>query len=121
VSRAEAGADELSGREHRPEVGVAGGRDRRRDADEDGVGGADDLGVGRDGPEPRGEGGAQALVGDVLDGRVAPVQLRHPPLAAVDARDPDPRLREPEREGEPDVAEADDRDGPILFHDASLA
>ncbi len=121
VPRAEAGADELGRRADRPEVGVTGGRDRRRHADEDGVGAPDHLGIGRHGPEPGREGRGQAFVADVLDRRVAVVQLHDPQLAAVDARDPDARLGEPEGERKPDVAEADDRDGPILFHDASLA
>ena len=118
---AEAGADELGRGEDRAEVRVPRRRHRRRDADEDGVGGADGVRVGLDRAEAGAQRGDKAGVGDVLDGRAAPVELVDPGRAGVEPGHREARLREPEGERQPDVSEPDDRDGPILFHDASLA
>ncbi len=104
------------------EDGVAGGADegevwlvvaveRGGDADDDDVGFGDAGEVGGGGERAGGDGGADAVRGDVLDVGVAGVEGVDFALIDVEADDADIFFCEAEDEGEADVAEAEDADG----------
>ncbi len=103
-------ADERGGRQHRPEIRVLGAGDRRRDADDDDVGIGQVRGRRVDDAEPAVDGGAEAIVRDVVDRRPAGVQLRDPAVVRVDPLDLETGLDERDREGQADVAQAEDGD-----------
>ncbi len=112
-------ADELGGRQDRPEVRVLGLVDRGRDADEDDVGLGELGGVGPDEPETRRQRAAQAIVRDVVDRRSAGAQLGDPTRVGIDALDLEPRLDERDGKREPDVAQADHGQATVFVHGSS--
>jgi hypothetical protein len=97
----------------RAEIGILRAGDRRRHAHDD------DVRLGQVGrrrlhdPEARRKGRREALVRDVVDRRTAGGELLDARGVGVDPLDLEAGLDEGDRERQPDVAEADDRDAAI--------
>ena len=110
LAGAELAADSGRGAEDRAEIGILGLVDRRRDAHEDRIGRGKVSCFARFDAQAAGEGRLERCVIDVIDRRVPADQLADPALIRVDAKHAAALVREAQREGQADVAEADDGD-----------
>jgi hypothetical protein len=106
--------DGLRGGMHVRHVGITRLSERRRHGNRDRIGVAHPGRVSRGHEAPRGDMLRHQCRRDVLDVRVTGVQQRHHALTDVKADHPEARLGEFHREGQADVAEADDRNDGVL-------
>ena len=114
MPRAKARGDLLRRRDEDPQIGLALARERRRERDEDRVGVAQLVVVGRRGDEPGLDERLEHLRRDVLDVALAGVQLRDAVGVDVDEQHALAGIGEGASERQADVARSDD--GDVALH-----